>query len=216
MLTSLICLKEKRIPRPLRLMIFALSLDVSELEDTEPTVLLRLVQQPLVFLHLSTTNPHYYIEEAVRQGNLSVVQHLYQLNPGCLRPDLVYSACTRGHLSVLKFLVEKQTTVDLNLALCMSQDLPVVKYLVDCGADVNARRGEPMNKAISFDAVEVAEFLHSRGAELQYRHAQQALLFRNLAVFRFLVEHGVGHRDRLLRLAEDHGVEEAVEYLRRH
>ncbi|KAK7456363.1 hypothetical protein VKT23_010610 [Stygiomarasmius scandens] len=129
----------------------------------------------------------------------------FQLVKEC-QPSL-WDAAYKGHLGVIKFLIEKGADVNAvggfygtALQAAASQGhLDVVKFLVEKGADVNAVGGEygtALQAAASQRHLDVVKFLHEKGADVNavggyFGTALLAVAFLgHLDVVKLLVEKG--------------------------
>ena len=111
--------------------------------------------------------------------------------------------------------------------------LEIVKYLVDIGADVNARggtfNGNALNEAASDGYVEVVEYLLHRGAEMDVSEPERNPLFGavhcgHIDIVRLLIENGLDPHVKYtgeymtdmdaLAFAHENGHAEIVEFLR--
>lgn len=114
---------------------------------------------------IHTSDALYY---ACVQGHLKLGKYLKSLGAPLGESTFVW-ACGYNQLHVVKWLVE-QCGVDINtsdgMALYYASyrgHLRVVKYLVECGADIHAKGDRAMRGATSYLRSDVVEFLRSIG-----------------------------------------------------
>lgn len=85
--------------------------------------------------------------------------------------NMLVIACQEGYIEILEYLV-KHVGIDVNIRIndytllyyaCFYDKLSIVKYLIECGADINATAGEnnatPLMHAISMDHVDIVQYL---------------------------------------------------------
>ena len=134
------------------------------------------------------------------------------------------TASERGHLSVVKYLVEHgaDITAQDNEAVILASvygHLSVVKYLVEHGADITARNNEALRWASRNGHLEIVKYLTEHGADIPAQD-NYAVRFASgnghLEVVKYLVEHGadISAYNCALRWASGNGRLEVVKYLR--
>jgi len=101
--------------------------------------------------------------------------------------QLLISACEKGNLKVIKFLIEEGANVNVERrrALIISVrlgNLKIVKYLVKNGADFHADNEKALITAIKENHLEIVKYLIDQGANFKkYEYLiEKALLKNNL------------------------------------
>ena len=101
-------------------------------------------------------------------------------------PELLY----RAHNS---FSTDTYTISAALICSSYSGDLPVVKYLVEIGADIHAEEEEALRWATSSGQLSVAKYLVEKGAIIHANNSRAfiaACQYGHLEVVKYLVEHG--------------------------
>jgi hypothetical protein len=172
--------------------------------------------------------------EAVKEGNISIIKQLIadgtDLNhprmvgiPSIMSGDYIYTsyalieAAKIGNFEVTKLLVDHGANVNVQgtsdgetplICAFYSRDAektdPIVRYLVDCGADINAVGGwceSALTQALNYNNQEMVKFLVSHGAdvnievnidenETRSRPLHQAIFHKKAAMVELLISLG--------------------------
>jgi len=180
--------------------------------------------------------PLYY---AARLGLYDLAEYLIAGHPehanalGGYARTPMHAAASGGHTKILSLLIEHGVDVECrdhggNTALHLTSrnaELEAGQFLLDCGADINARNLDNNTPLINAAGRDFARMLLERGAEIDARvqlgrtALHWAIVAKNLQSVRLLLEHGadVSVRDELgktpFQLASFYGYQEIVELL---
>jgi len=130
---------------------------------------------------------------AAYSGKLEVVRYLTETGPNFNIHIALLAAVESGHLDVIDFLLANGADIDGShnsqdisplILATLRQNLPLVKYLVQKGADLNPCIANGRSNSVLFAAatvgnVEVTEYLLKKGADLNARdiHSRTPLAF---------------------------------------
>ena len=145
-------------------------------------------------IHLIYENRLDQLFEAIKQNDLPTIKQLIEDGIDPNHPRLfgmsdyirtqyaLIEAATQGNFETVQFLVQHGARVNVQdkwdgetplICAFFSRDAekidPIVKYLVDCGADINAVGGfceSALTQAMHKDNQEMVKFLVSRGADV--------------------------------------------------
>jgi len=105
----------------------------------------------------------YDVNHAIlRRLNIEEYEYLFQMD------DIIGNACCKGHLSVVKYLVKKGTSINYCSAAQTASEnghLSVVKYLVGMGADLTADNNYTIRAASRNGHLDMVKYLVENGAD---------------------------------------------------
>ncbi len=144
------------------------------------------------------------IRNAIKQGDYDTLKMLINENPEVLNEmtpfgTWLHVAAKRGHLEIVKYLVEKGLDVNikggtfdgsaLNVA-SLGGDTETVKYLIANGAvmDVSLAKRNPLFSAIQGGHMDVVQYLVQKGIDITVRYNTENL--NNISAYEFAVEFG--------------------------
>ncbi|MBJ8030050.1 ankyrin repeat domain-containing protein [Bacillus cereus group sp. N21] len=111
----------------------------------------------------------------------------------------LHVAVKKGHLEIVKYLIEKGIDIDarggtfdasaLNVAAGAGH-LEIVKYLIEVGAelDVSLAKRNPLFGAIYGGHKEVAEFVVGKGIDISIRYTGESI--QNMDAYEYAIEFG--------------------------
>merc|ERR1712113_207668 len=129
-------------------------------------------------------------------NRLEILKYLMEIRGGVDNQQLLLNACKKGHLAVVKYLLEKGANVDAHnieestsslILACNGGHLEVVKYLVEEGADVHARdslHDSTLMVACKVGHLELTKYLVEKGVDIHARN------IRNMTAFDFASMYG--------------------------
>jgi len=161
-------------------------------------------------LNSANVNGYTPLMLAAYSGKLEVVRYLTKTDPNIDIHNVLLVAVERGHLDVIDLLLANGADIDgsnetrdispLILATC-TQNLPVMKHLIQKGADVNRCTADGRSKSALLAAatvgnLEITEYLLEKGADLNARDIYNmtpfayAIYFNKTQLALYLMEKG--------------------------
>ncbi len=140
-------------------------------------------------------NMGFLLRNAAQINELSLV--IYACNKGVRIIDMelcLTSACYRGHLNIIKYLVEHGVNISVHhnkplLRACKSGKLEIVKYIVERGVDDS----NALRCASIYNRYEIVKYLVEKGIDI---HADNDIAVRraselgHMRIVKYLVENG--------------------------
>jgi ankyrin repeat protein len=163
---------------------------------------------------------------AIKAGHLDIIKFLIE-EKEIPKSGALVEAVKAGHMDVVKYFVEEQKENIQGPVSCavewaaISKQLPIMKYLVENGADAHIRGEMPLGEATRNGDLEMVKYLvEEQGADI---HAQKGWVFTvaarsgHVEVMKYLMEERGGDfvpvMDHALEEAAEHGRLDAVKYL---
>ena len=174
---------------------------------------------------LPVENPDFemVVDENKYRANMIILGKRYELanvetikmliEAGANRDCALRYIAEKGHLEVVKYLIEKGADVHTknDSALRTSAEkghLEVVKYLIEKGADIHAVNDSALHFSVLYGHLEVVKYLIEAGADV---HANHDLALRwsanseHLEIVKYLIEKGAN-----IDLIKDHPIMEKL------
>lgn len=107
---------------------------------------------------------------AYKIRNIEIIKYLYyEYRCSSTKDNMIKILIEHRDLDTIKILLSSSTDLEKNTALvtaCKYDDIHIIRYLCEQGADVNYKQGLPIMSAISWQNSKIFKCLHEYGADL--------------------------------------------------